>query len=49
MAKKRKKRNCKRRSKNPKQMLFKSKAAAVKYAKAHGAKRFSVKKLKKGK
>jgi hypothetical protein len=44
MAKKRKKRNCR----NPKQMLFKSKAAAVKYAREHGAKRFSVKKLKKG-
>lgn len=38
------KRNCR----NPKQLLFKSKAAATKYAKAHGAKRFSIKKLKRG-
>ena len=38
------KRNCR----NPKQLLFKSKAAAVAYARAHGAKKFSVKKLKRG-
>jgi hypothetical protein len=30
------------------QVLFKSRAAAVKYAKAHGAKRYSVKKLARG-
>ncbi len=35
-------------SKNPKQMLFKTKAAAVKYARNHGAKKFSVRKLKRG-
>jgi hypothetical protein len=29
-------------------LLFKSRAAAVKYAKTHGAKRFSVKKLQRG-
>ena len=44
-ARKRKKRNCK----NPKQLLFKSKKAAVAYARAKGAKRFSVRKLKRGK
>jgi hypothetical protein len=36
------KRNCR----NPKQLLFRTKAAAVAYAKAHGAKKFSVRKLK---
>ena len=41
----RKKRNCR----NPKQLLFKSRAAAVAYAKSHGAKKFSVRKLKRGK
>jgi hypothetical protein len=35
-------------ARNPRQLLFKSRAAAVKYAKAHGAKRFSVKKLERG-
>jgi hypothetical protein len=30
------------------QVLFKSRAAAVRYAKAHGAKRYSVKKLARG-
>jgi hypothetical protein len=33
---------------NPRQLLFKSKAAAVAYAKSHGAKKFSVRKLKRG-
>jgi hypothetical protein len=57
MAKKAKKRNA-RRSKlyrkfwgikqNPTQLLFRTKAAARAYAKAHGAKKFSVRKLKKG-
>jgi len=46
MAKKRKKRNCK--SRNPKQMLFRSKKAARAYAKAHGQKVLSIRKLKKG-
>jgi hypothetical protein len=36
------------RNENPQQLLFKSKAAAVAYAREHGAKRFSVKKLKRG-
>jgi hypothetical protein len=34
---------------NPKQMLFKSRSAATAYARAHGAAKFSVKKLKRGK
>ena len=49
MAKKRRakrKANCR---KNPKQLLFKSKKAAQAYARAHGAKKFSVRKLKRGK
>ncbi len=46
MAKKRKKRTSKHR--NPKQMLFRTKKAAQAYAKAHGAKKFSVRKLKRG-
>ena len=36
----------KRNGRNPKQLLFKSKAAAIKYAREHGAKRFSVRKLR---
>jgi hypothetical protein len=46
-----KKRKAKRRAncrKNPKQLLFRTKKAAAAYAKAHGAKRFSVRKLKRG-
>jgi hypothetical protein len=34
--------------KNPVQLLFKTRAAALKYAREHGAKRFSIKKLKRG-
>lgn len=51
MAKKanKRKRNSKHRAKNPKQMLFRTKKAAHAYAKAHGAKKFSVRKLKRGK
>ncbi len=49
MAKKRTERNCKKRSsKNPKQLLFRTKSAARAYAKAHGVKKFSVRKLKRG-
>ena len=47
-----KKRRTKRRAnhrKNPKQLLFRTKKAAAAYAKAHGAKSFSVRKLKRGK
>lgn len=33
---------------NPKQLLFRTKAAALKYAREHGAKKFSVRKLKRG-
>jgi hypothetical protein len=34
---------------NPRgQLLFRTRAAAVKYAREHGAKRFSVRKLKRG-
>jgi hypothetical protein len=44
---KKRKRNAKHR-KNPKQLLFRSKKAARAYAKAHGAKKFSIRKLKKG-
>jgi hypothetical protein len=33
-------------AKNPRQLLFRTKKAAVKYARAHGAKKFSVRKLK---
>ena len=36
------------RSSNPKQLLFRTAKAARAYAKAHGAKRFSIRKLKKG-
>jgi hypothetical protein len=35
-----------KRSRNPKQLLFRTKVAAVKYAREHGAKKFSVRKLK---
>jgi hypothetical protein len=49
MAKKAKKRNRNaKHRKNPKQMLFRTKKAARAYAKAHGAKKFSIRKLKKG-
>jgi hypothetical protein len=49
MAKKRKKRRSSaKHRKNPKQLLFRSKKAARAYAKAHGAKKFSIRKLKKG-
>jgi hypothetical protein len=34
---------------NPRQLLFRTRAAALKYAREHGAKRFSIKKLKRGK
>jgi hypothetical protein len=34
--------------KNPSALLFRTRAAAVRYARAHGAKRYSVKKLKRG-
>ncbi len=44
---KKRKRHAKHR-KNPKQLLFRTKAAALAYAKAHGTKKFSVRKLKKG-
>jgi hypothetical protein len=37
-----------RTKKNPKQLLFRTKNAARAYAKAHGAKKFSIRKLKKG-
>jgi hypothetical protein len=33
---------------NPTQLLFRTRAAALKYAREHGAKRFSIKKLKRG-
>lgn len=33
---------------NPRQLLFKSKAAALKYAREHGAKRFSIRNVKAG-
>ncbi len=35
--------------KNPRRLLFKTRAAALKYAREHGAKQFSIKKLKRGK
>jgi hypothetical protein len=35
--------------KNPRQLLFRTAKAARAYAKAHGAKKFSVRKLKRGK
>jgi hypothetical protein len=35
--------------KNPRSLLFRSRAAALKYAREHGAKKFSIKKLKRGK
>ena len=34
--------------KNPVQLLFRSRAAATKYAREHGAKRFSIRKVKAG-
>jgi hypothetical protein len=34
--------------KNPSALLFRTRAAALKYAREHGAKRFSIKKLKRG-
>jgi hypothetical protein len=34
---------------NPSQLLFRTRAAALKYAREHGAKKFSIKKLKRGK
>jgi hypothetical protein len=33
---------------NPKQLLFRSRQAALVYARAHGAKKFSIKKLSRG-
>ncbi len=36
-------------ARNPDQLLFRTRAAALKYAREHGAKRFSIKKLKRGK
>lgn len=33
---------------NPRSLLFKTRAAALKYARDHGAKRFSIRKLKRG-
>jgi hypothetical protein len=33
---------------NPVQLLFRTRVAAVKYARSHGAKKFSVRKLKRG-
>jgi hypothetical protein len=35
-------------NRNPTQLLFRTKKAARAYAKAHGAKKFSIRKLKKG-
>ena len=45
MAKKRKRKNCR----NPKQMLFRTRKAAVAFAKKNGARKYSVRKLKRGK
>ena len=36
------------RGKNPVQLLFRTKASALKYAREHGAKRFSIRKMKAG-
>jgi hypothetical protein len=36
------------RGKNPVQLLFRTKASALKYAREHGAKRFSIRKVKAG-
>jgi hypothetical protein len=48
MAKKRK-RKAANRHRNPKQMLFRSRKAAVAFAKRNGARKYSVRKLKAGK
>jgi hypothetical protein len=37
-----------KRGKNPRQLLFRTKASALKYAREHGAKKFSIIKLKAG-
>jgi hypothetical protein len=37
-----------KRGKNPHQLLFRTRAAAAKYAKEHGAKRYSIRKLRRG-
>ena len=44
-----KKKSKRKRVANPKQLLFPTRKAAAKYARANGAKKFSVKKLKRGK
>lgn len=36
------------RSRNPRSLVFRTKAAALKYARSHGVKKFSIRKLKRG-